>query len=380
MESPETALLTFGHAFPLMNPAKPLRDGLSVAVQTGPTLWVANDETISLERLSFQGRDPAGTYHYGAHQSFPLTEYLSLPIPPPPGAQEVEEIDVEGLDFHDGYLWVVGSHSLKRKQVKSQFSIRKNFERLADAKPNQRGNRFLLARIPLISEGTSHTLTKRVVAGDGTLRTAAQLPATAESNLLIQELREDDHLKNFLAIPGKDNGFDIEGLAVRGNRVFLGLRGPVLRGWAVVLEIEVENADPATLRLNPINPNNPHNPNQPTYRKHFLELGGLGIRDLSVQGADLLILAGPTMDLDGPVTLYRWPGGAQPVAESLVFRDQLVTLRSIPFGQGDDHAEGMTLFRPDEQAAPSILVVYDAAAAGRKVGENSVKADVFPLL
>ena len=35
------------------------------------------------------------------------------------------------------------------------------------------------------------------------------------------------------------------------------------------------------------------------YRKHLLELGGLGIRDLCVDGDDLLILAGPTMDLDG---------------------------------------------------------------------------------
>ncbi|GAB3639404.1 DUF3616 domain-containing protein [Spirosoma arcticum] len=380
MKPVETALLTFSQASPLLDLAKPLRDGLSVVVQMGPTLWVANDETISVERLSFQGRDAEGRYQYGAHQSFPLTEYLSLPIPPAPDAEEVEEVDVEGLDFHDGYLWVVGSHSLKRSKVKSQSSIKKNFERLADAKPDQVSNRFLLARIPLVTEGTSHTLTKQVLSEDGTLRTAAQLPATAQSNLLTQALREDGHLKNFLVVPGKDNGFDIEGLAVRGNRVFLGLRGPVLRGWAVVLELEVANTDPATLQLIPINPGNPHNPNHPTYRKHFLQLDGLGIRDLIVQGADLLILAGPTMELDGPVTLYRWPGGAQPVGESLVFRDQLVLLRSIPFGQGDDHAEGMTLFRPDEQAVTSILVVYDATAAGRKVGENGVLADMFALL
>src|SRR5918999_1164596 len=30
-----------------------------------------------------------------------------------------------------------------------------------------------------------------------------------------------------------DQEIDIEGLAVSGERVFLGLRGPVLRGWAV---------------------------------------------------------------------------------------------------------------------------------------------------
>ncbi len=41
-------------------------------------------------------------------------------------------------------------------------------------------------------------------------------------------------------IPGKDNGFDIEGLAVREDRLLLGLRGPVLRGHAFVLELSLE--------------------------------------------------------------------------------------------------------------------------------------------
>ncbi len=50
-------------------------------------------------------------------------------------------------------------------------------------------------------------------------------------------LEDDEHLAPFLAIPGKDNGLDVEGIAVRGDRVLLGLRGPVLRGWALVLEL-----------------------------------------------------------------------------------------------------------------------------------------------
>lgn len=372
-----TALLTFEYPIPPLDPAKPLRDGLSVAVQIGPTLWVANDETISLERLTFQDRDEQGTYHYGAHQSFPLSDYLALPVPLTPDTpdKKVEEIDVEGLAYQDGYLWVVGSHSRKRKKVNSGTSVRKNFKRLANVKSE--GNRYLLARIPLVTEdGGLPTLAKRVRAEDGPVRTAAQLPTDAEGNLLTRMLREDEHLKDFLDIPGKDNGFDIEGLAVVGSRLFLGLRGPVLRGWAIVLEIEVAATEPGRLELKVINSDDPQ---RPTYRKHFLQLGGLGVRELCVQGADLLILAGPTMDLDGPVTLYRWPGGAQPPDESLVFSEQLVALGAIPFGRGDDHAEGMTLFRNAEQETTAILVVYDASAAGRKVGETGVKADIFSL-
>ena len=106
---------------------------------------------------------------------------------------------------------------------------------------------------------------------------------------------------------------DIEGLAAAGGRLFLGLRGPVLRGWAVVLEVALAE-DPdrrSTLRLQAIGPHG-----RP-YRKHFLHLGGLGIRDLCAQGTDLLILAGPTMDLDGPVTVFRWPGGTAPGGEAV---------------------------------------------------------------
>jgi hypothetical protein len=46
-------------------------------------------------------------------------------------------------------------------------------------------------------------------------------------------LAEDPHFEGFIrtkVIPGKDNGFDSEGLAVADDRVFIGLRGPVLRG------------------------------------------------------------------------------------------------------------------------------------------------------
>jgi hypothetical protein len=44
-------------------------------------------------------------------------------------------------------------------------------------------------------------------------------------------------LHDFLPLPGKDNGFDVEGLAVFGARLFVGLWGPVLCGWAVILEL-----------------------------------------------------------------------------------------------------------------------------------------------
>ncbi len=151
-------------------------------------------------------------------------------------------------------------------------------------------------------------------------------------------MASDKHLPSSLSLPGKDNGFDIEGLAVVGDRIFIGLRGPVLRGWAVIVEIEPkeDEGNVSQLKLKKIGRDD-----RP-YRKHFLQLNGLGVRDLCVQHSDLLLLAGPTMDLDGPVTVLRWTGGTDPDEESVIFADRLPILLQVPYGAGEnkgkDHA------------------------------------------
>ena len=236
-------------------------------------------------------------------------------------------------------------------------------------KVSRDGNRFLLARIPLSDDATPSL--ERTVERNGHTRTAARLRGDAVGSALTEALATDPHLGPFLAIPGKDNGFDIEGLAVAGDRVFIGLRGPVLRGWAVILELALEQQDASTLTLKPIGPDD-----RP-YRKHFLDLGGLGVRDLCVQGDDLLVLAGPTMTVPGPQKVFRWPGGARLDRESLVFGEDLPVL-DIPVGTGPQQAEGMALFDRDGNGNRSILLVYDAAE-NRQRDERTVEADLFAL-
>lgn len=372
MSGASVVLLEFDPEPNALGKDKSLRDGLSVAVQIGKTLWVTNDETISLERLSLVAGGNTGPYGYGRHhKQFSLNDYLRLPVPPRDGA-DLEEADVEGLDYKDGYLWLVGSHSLKRKKPKLQDGAKKAQEQMAQVSSD--GNRYLLARIPVVERDGTSTLTKKDTR-HGKERTAAQLHGNKKSNDLTEALRKDQHLGSFMGIPSKDNGFDIEGLAVAGDRLFIGLRGPVLRGWAVILEVELkEDKDqPTTLKLKAIGPNDR------LYRKHFLQLGGLGVRDLCVQGSDLLILAGPTMDLDGPVIIFRWPKGTDPKGESVVPASELERVLDVPYGQGVDHAEGLTLFSPDGGTARSLLVVYDTASKNRQSGRNTVAADVFPL-
>ncbi|MBD2518354.1 DUF3616 domain-containing protein [Nostoc sp. FACHB-973] len=344
-------LLTFVDNF------KEHREDLSAVLLTHQKyLWFGSDETSTIERLSLV--DPE---KFTDHQQFRVAEFISLPAP------EDQEIDIEGLAYSDYYLWFIGSHSYKRKKPKPDNTDAKNLKRLA--KIESEPNRYLLGRIPLI-DGKLFSSCPHPQKPDVQLN-AAKLEVINQGNLLMTALAEDSHLGIFIkaAIPGKDNGFDIEGIGIYQNRIFLGLRGPVLRGWAVVLEIELEESSPGLLKLRQIGEENE------LYKKHFIWLNGLGIRDLYVDGKDLLILAGPTMDLDGPVQLYRWINGVN-LPENVFSNPDFV--QDIPYGNREDHAEGITLFQ-DVTGIPSLLVVYDSPAKTRLVGDGGVIADVFGL-
>lgn len=367
--SPRRVLLDFGDVEHAHAGGKDLRDGLSVAARVGPNLFVATDEGGALERLST--RDGS---EFRGHVTFPLAELLDLPA----GG---EEVDVEGMDYREPYLWLVGSHSLKRKKPDPAASDpAAEIERLARIVDED--NRYLLARIPLERDPATGEHTPRRGMPDpadpGRTLTAARLKGEGrKGSQLMKALRGDPHLGPFSGVPGKDNGLDVEGLALVGERVFLGLRGPVLRGWATILEVEpAETKDPSRLKLRRIGPEGRR------FRKHFLDLGGLGIRELSTDGPDLLVLAGPTLDLDGPVTLFRWLGGCRPDGEALVGRDRIRKVADVPYGQGRDagrdHPEGITLFR-DPGEKHGVLVVYDSPAERRKEAGGRVRADLLPL-
>jgi hypothetical protein len=204
---------------------------------------------------------------------------------------------------------------------------------------------------------------------DGERHRAAALGRRDDLRVL---LRTDEHLGPFVPIPGKDNGLDVEGIAVIGERIYLGLRGPVLRGWAFVLELRpyLDPTEPDRLRLRPFADGLP-------YRKHVLDMDGLGVRDLCPDGDDLLVLAGPTMDLDGPVRIYRWRGACRVDMPAVVRGGVLTRELELTYGEGDDHAEGMGLIGTAE--AKLALIVYDSPARARLTEDGAVIADVVEL-
>ncbi|MBA3258734.1 MAG: DUF3616 domain-containing protein [Gemmatimonadales bacterium] len=358
---PEPVLLEFERGA-----GSPERSGnLSAALQVEHDLWVSSDEGTGVERLS-----PVGPAEFGRHASFDLCALLDLP-----GGSD-EEIDVEGLAYADGYLWVLGSHSVRRSEpdlTDLNGDMRKQVRRLA--RTRRGGNQYLLGRVPLVPGTDGAGLEPRSAGGGGAR--AARLPGGRRRNLLRDALRQDDHLAPSLSIPGKDNGFDVEGLALCQGHAFLGLRGPVLRGWAVALVLVPEPDPDRSDRLRLASPGG----KKRVYHKLFFDLHGLGIRDLIFDESDLLILAGPTMPLDGDAVVLRWRNAMPCSGDALIPRDRFERILDLPYGQGAeegvDHPEGLALLR--DGGAKSLLVVYDSPSERRRQGASGVLADRFEL-
>ncbi|WP_199336825.1 DUF3616 domain-containing protein [Oscillatoria sp. FACHB-1407] len=328
-------------------------------ISPGNYLWLGSDELTTIERLS-----SLESNRYGEHKTFAIADFIDLP-------DEEDEVDIEGMDYSHSYLWFTGSHSTKRKNAKGK-NAEKDIQRLTEI--ISEANRYTIARIPLV-EGE---LLKSCNHPDKLHKelTAATLQRTESGNILIDALQNDEHLGAFVAnpLPSKENGFDIEGLAVHRNKLFLGLRGPVLRGWAIILEIEVEDSGSGVLTLKPCNKSGQ------LYKKYFLNLDGLGIRELCLCGKDLLILAGPTMDLIGVNRVFRLKHILEESDHNLFDQDnkRLEPLFDLPFNPKSDKAEGLALTSCLGQSS-ALLVMYDAPDAQRFFGADTVLADVFKL-
>ena len=195
-------------------------------------------------------------------------------------------------------------------------------------------NRHFLARIPW-QDGQLHACIEDPDR-PGEFFTAARLKSKKKERTLLKVLEADPHFGPFIEanIPSKDNGLDFEGLALVNDRLFLGLRGPVLRGYTCILDlaVTVKKSKPDELKL------------IGSYRKHFLNLQGLGVRDLVVWQDQLLILAGPTLALDGSIRVFQCPLAQFSDTEDTCLTTVPLCLGDIPHQPGSDRAEGITLW------------------------------------
>ena len=324
-----------------------MQEDLSACVRLGDVLFLACDETAGIERLRLT---PSG---WGDHHHYDLAGFVDLPAGP------ANEIDIEGLEIADGWLWVLGSHALKRRGP-GKATGAEALARMAEVEDD--GNRQFLGRLPLADLGDG----PEPVAQDGARRQAhVKFDRVAR---LKHWLAGDPHLGRFLDIPAKENGLDIEGIAVRGDRVWLGLRGPVLRGHAVVLELVFALDAAGNLKPARID-------GRRRYRKHLIDTGGAGIRDLALDGDDLLLLTGPTLAGDGATRVLRWRNAVGCTESSLHRGDRVAVALDLPYAGTGDNPEGLCQWENE-----TWLVVHDSPHPDRISGQAaSYLADLWRL-
>jgi len=279
---------------------------LSGAVVVGDFLVIGADEGHLLQVLR---RDQGGE-RWQIQQKLPL-------------AKRNQETDIEAITYGNGYLYVIGSHSFRRRQMKPHLSRGRNLERLLETDGESPRNR--LYRLAFDAES-------------GRIGEIRHMD-------LSKRLRKDPLLGLFWGIPGKENGIDIEGLAFRDGNLHLGFRGPVLgENYVPVMSLEFTRAKHYELR--------------------FVRLDGQGIRDMCSLERGFMVLSGPVNDAPGPFCLWWWDGedqipdkGRQVVPAVLL--DEVST-------RGGAKAEGLALLEQTARQA-KVLVVYETGTSAQAV-------------
>ena len=185
--------------------------------------------------------------------------------------RNLDEIDIEALAWQKPYLYALGSHSAKRKKIKDNLSQKDNMKRLEHAFLEPA--RQQLFRVELDAQANMVEI---------------------QTLSLTDVLANHSILKTFVGIPSKENGIDIEGLAIdHKGRLLFGFRGPVLRGnIALVLRVQLEKKAFKVKKTKTL----------------FLHAQGLGIRGLSEMEQDFLVLTGAVGDQAMPYQVSMWDG------------------------------------------------------------------------
>lgn len=279
-------------------------DNLSAVHADGSFLLLASDEGNLVQIL----RGDGATY----------SRVADLPL-----NASGEEVDVEGLASEGGLYTAVGSHSAKRSKLKPNGTLAQNraLMRLAQPEPA----RDVVAQFRLDAAGT---------------------PVDVRLGTLRPFFEKDPVLAPFAPLPGKENGIDIEGVAMRDGELYVGLRGPVLRGnWVPVVRCRFAKRIEAGELL-------------------YLNLEGRGVRDLCRVGDEFLVLAGPAGEEPLTFQIYLWdgadtlpgkrPGGARP--------GRLKLLGDLPRPE-HGRPEGMTVTRLTPRGC-EVLVLFDGRPLG----------------
>jgi hypothetical protein len=295
---------------------------------------------------------------WGDQSALALATLFDLPDPGEP-------MDLTGMARAGDLLWFVGSHASERLSPDPQLTEAQNLRRLTWAEPIHR--RACLGRARITGE--------RLPEPDE----LALLPVEDGGNALTRALAQDPHLGAYFApgpIPMAEHGLSLAGLACGAGRLWIGLSGPVLGGFAVVLEVEPWAEGAGVIGLEPIGPDG-----RP-YRKHLIQLDGRGVQALRWRGDSLLILAGPGADADAAsqAGIYQLRGALTLEADSLTLADdpRLGLLHALPAGSAPGQwPRAMELY--DGLGQPGVMVVSAKPQSSGWGAPEGVVADVYAL-
>ncbi len=282
-------------------------EDVSALVKLGPLLVIASDETRAIQVL--------------VPEAAPDRYRAQTPIRLLRGEEDrtEEEFDIEAMALHGSTLYVLGSHCQTRGKVKGKKANHaKNLEALTEVK--RRPERERLFRV--------------------TLDVHTGQPARVECKSLTEVIRNDALLGRFFGIPSKENGIDLEGVAVdEEGLLYLGFRAPVLCGQLTpVLRLPFD--DPTR------------------YRLLMVRLDGYGIRELVRVAGGFLVIAGPAGEIDVPGRFYFWDGGDCLPDKGQASQPKL--LGQIP---GPGKPEGLVVLKEDA-GGWEVLVAYDGQPNG----------------
>ena len=275
---------------------------------------IENDRLIPGASIVLFGKDP------------PKKTVGRQPEPACPQKGEFEDLDGEGVAYAAPYFYVVGSHGCSRHSGEAHLSS------------------FLLARIRVDGEG-------RPVDRHGGPVTADDPQRAIETTWRVSDLLQS--AKTAGAFYAKDlekqDGLNIEGIAIAGETAWFGLRAPVVAGRAflvrgTITDLFRDDSHPAkVLETLPV------------------ALDGLGVRDLAVlPDGRLLVLGGATHGPEVPFKLFV----VDPVTKAVTSVGALPPVT----GTVDDKkvigkAEVVTVLGATPEAA-SIVVMFDSLLDG----------------
>lgn len=240
------------------------------------------------------------------------------------------ELDGEGVAYAGGYFYVMGSHGRPRKKIEDDAELE--------------------ARIAASSQLIRFRLDGNDITPEGRLKVTPKIETTSR---LRNVLRNHRDLENSTRQDLDKYGLTIEGVAIKGDTLYVGLRAPLPDGKAAVATVPLAALFDEKAEI-------------PQAQLHPLTIGkGNGIRDLVFYKGEFIILAGSALALKekeaGKYFIYRWTGTGD-------VKGKGAEVPVYPGQKGDK-----STFPKPEAILPlgetkdglRILVIYEGAEEGR---------------